>query len=351
MLRTLSLVLILAAASLHAEDLPRPTGDSIVSADAKLEHLYTRSFAITGGLTEGPAVAPDGSIYFSDIPFGKDGGMILRFDPITKTTAAFSLDSGKSNGLIFSPSGELIAAEGANVGGRCISKWNVKTGQRTVITDNFQGKKYNAPNDLCVDRAGRIYFTDPRYVGDETRELEHRAVYRIDLDGRVTELTHDIVKPNGIAISPDGKSLYVAEHDNGTDRIDPNSPAPKKGPMKIYAWGLDSSGKISSVRKELYDFGDQAGCDGMCVDASGNLYLTSRGNKRPGVLVLNPMGKEIAFIPTGAANQEPGKVVGLPSNVEFGIGEEANVLYITIDVSLYRIRLKSRGFHVQFAKN
>lgn len=335
----------------QAAELDRPTGESIVAPDAKLELLFTRSLSIQGGLAEGPAVAPDGSIYFTDIPVGKDPGAIMRFDPVTRTTAAFSIDSGKANGLIFDKSGHLLSCEGSDIGGRRVSRWNVKTGQRETVTDNFQGKKYNAPNDLCLDAQGRIYFTDPRYLGDEPRELEHRAVYRVDSAGKVVEVTHEVAKPNGIAISPDGKTLYVADHDNGTDKIDPNGPKPKPGPMKIYAFPLNADGLVGGPRKTIYDFGDQAGCDGMCVDANGNVYLTARGLKRPGVLVLDPTGKEVAFIPTGPANQggDPNKApVGLPSNVEFGIGAEANVLYVTVDLSLFRIPLKAKGYHVQY---
>src|SRR5438445_280524 len=83
------------------------------------------------------------------------------------------------------------------------------------------------PNDLVIDKKGRIYFSDPRYLGDEKRELEHRAVYRVDTDGKVVEVTHDAEKPNGIALSPDEKTLYVADHNNGTDKIDTSKPAPK----------------------------------------------------------------------------------------------------------------------------
>jgi gluconolactonase len=246
----------------------------------------------------------------------------------------------------------LLACEGSDVGGRCVSRWNVKTGERKVLVDKIGGKRFNAPNDVCVDSQGRIYFTDPRYLGDEPRELEYRAVYRIDRNGSVSEVTHEVAKPNGIAISPDQKTLYVADHDNGTDKIDPNGPKPMPGPMTIYAFPLGPDGKVSGARKTIYDFGDQAGCDGMCVDEKGNIYLTARGLKRPGVLVLNPAGQEIAFIPTGPANQvaDPKKPpVGLPSNVEFGIGDEAHVLYVTIDFSLFRIPLKVKGYHVQYA--
>ena len=119
--------------------------------------------------------------------------------------------------------------------------------------------------------------------------------------------------------------------------------------MLILAYPLDADGKVNGPKRTLYDFGEQAGCDGMCEDTAGNLYLTSRGLKRPGVLVLDPHGKELAFIPTGPANQtDPKKPVGLPSNVEFGIGDEANVLYVTVDLSLFRIPLKSQGNHRQY---
>jgi len=330
-----------------------PSGESIVEPGAKFELLFTRSAPIKGGLTEGPAVAPDGTIYFSDIPMGPDHkGMILRFDPKSGKTTVFTDDSGKSNGMIVDHQGRLVACEGADAfGGRRVVRWDLKTKERTVLTDNFGGKKYNAPNDVCIDIRGRLYFTDPRYVGTEPRELEHRAVYRIDEDGSVHEVTHDVSKPNGIALSRDGKTLYVADHDNGTDRIDPTKPAPKHGPMKILAFPLDAKGAVSGPRVELVDFGDQAGCDGMTVDSAGNLYLTTRGNKRPGVLVVDRTGKEVGFLPTGPADQKAGSdLVGLPSNVEFGLGEDANWLYVTVDVSLYRIKLKSTGWHVQYAR-
>ena len=332
-----------------AEDLAKPTGESIVSPDAKLEHLFTRSAKIEGGLTEGPAVAPDGAVYFSDIPFGKDHGKIMKFDPTTKQTTVFAEDSGKSNGLIFDANGHLLAAEGADFGGRGISRWDVKTGKKRVLADRYQGKHFNAPNDICVDRQGRIYFTDPKYVGTEPREQEHRSVYRVDADGTVTEITHDVGKPNGIAFSPDGQTMYLADHDNGVDRIGSDE-KPKPGAMKVYAFPMGADGKVNGPRKTIVDFGDQSGCDGMTVDEHGNVYLTSRGLKRPGILVVDPTGKEVAFIPTGVPNQQPEALVGFPSNVEFGVGEEANVLYITIDKSLYRIALKVKGFHVQYAK-
>src|SRR5690349_1429825 len=188
-MRTLALLLsFVLAGAVSAADVPKPTGDSIVSPDAKLELLFTRSADIHGGLTEGPTPAPDGSIYFSDIPFGKDKGMILRFDPKTRKTTVFTDDSHKSNGLKFDAKGYLIACEGSDDGGRAVARWDVKTRTRTVIADKYMGKRFNAPNDLVIDRKGRIYFTDPRYLGTEPRELEHRAVYRIDPGDKVIEI-------------------------------------------------------------------------------------------------------------------------------------------------------------------
>jgi gluconolactonase len=350
-MRTLALLLsFVLAGAVSAADVPKPTGDSIVAPDAKLELLFTRRAPIRGGLTEGPAVAPDGSIYFSDIPFGKDKGMILHFDPKTKKTTVFAEDSHKSNGLKFDAKGFLIACEGSDEGGRCVARWDVKKRERTVIADRYQDKRFNAPNDLAIDRKGRIYFTDPRYLGDEPRELKHRAVYRIDTDGKVVEVTHALEKPNGIALSPDEKALYVADHNNGTDRIDPSAPAPKPGAMKVYSFSLDADGLVKGSGKVLVDFGVEAGCDGMTVDSKGHIYLAVRSLKRPGILVLDPDGKEVAFIPTGPAQPGAKEPVGIPSNCCFGLGDESKVLYVTVDVSLYHIPLKVDGYHIPFEK-
>ncbi|HUY33612.1 MAG TPA: SMP-30/gluconolactonase/LRE family protein [Pirellulales bacterium] len=335
-----------------------PAGESIVPEGAKLELLYTRTADIEGGLTEGAAVAPDGSIYFTDIPLGKNKrgkvqkGLIVRFDPKTTKTSIFTDDSHQANGLMFDAQGRLVACEGSDHGGQCVSRWDVKARTREVVADKYMGKRFNAPNDLAIDLKGRIYFTDPRYLGDEPRELEHRAVYRIETNGKVVEVTHDVEKPNGIAVSPDQKTLYVADHNNGTDRIDPDpmAPPPQKGAMKVYAYPLGADGLVAGDRKTLYDFGGENGCDGMCVDVAGNLYLAARGAKRPGVLVLSPEGEEVAYIPTEQA-QPGGKLPeGLPSNCDFGIGEESDMLYLTVGKSLARIRLKIDGWHIPWAK-
>jgi gluconolactonase len=328
---------------------PAPA-DDLVPPGAKLEILYTRAAPIRGGLTEGIAAAPDGTMYFSEIPFGEDKGMIMHFDPKTKTTTVFAADSHKSNGLMVDTKGFLIACEGSDGGGRCVARWDLKTGRREVVADRYQGKRFNAPNDLWIDEKGRTYFTDPRYLGTEPRELEHRAVYRVDTEGKVVEITHDCEKPNGIAISPDQRTLYVADHNNGTDRIDPTAPKPKLGAMKVYAFPLGPDGLVNGARRTLVDFGDEEGSDGMTVDTEGRIYLASRRPSRPGVLVIDPTGREVGFIKTGEPQQGAREPSGNPSNVDFGIGDDKKVLYITVDKSLYRIRLNATGYHVPWAR-
>jgi gluconolactonase len=340
LLATVSLVLGAAAAA----------ADELIPPESKLELLYTRSAPIRGGLTEGVAAAPDGSMYFSEIPFGEDRGMILRFDPRTRTTTVFAHDSHKSNGLMFDPRGFLIACEGADGGGRAVVRWDVRTGRRAIIADRYRGRRFNSCNDLTIDEQGRIYFTDPRYVGTEPRELADHAVYRVDTDGMVVEITHDVAKPNGIALAPDQKTLYVADHDNGTDRIDPGAPKPELGTMKVYAFPLGADGLVNGPRRTLIDFGGEEGCDGMTVDTAGRLYLASRRPSRPGILVIDPAGQEVGFIKTGEPQPGAREPKGNPSNVDFGIGDERNILYITVDTSLYRIRLSATGYHIPWTR-
>ena len=326
-----------------------PADNPIFPSGAELELLHAREAKLNSGLCEGPAAGPDGSIYFTDMPFGKGDGMILRFDPTTAKTTVFTDKAYKSNGLTFDLEGNLLSCDGADGGGRCIRRWNLKTGESEVVADRFQGKRLNSPNDACVDLKGRIYFTDPRYIGAEPRELDREAVYRIEKDGTVVEITHDVEKPNGLALSPDQRTLYVADHNNGGNRLSPGDPEPKRGAMKMYAFPLDKDGLVSGERRTLVDFGKENGCDGMRLDTQGNLYMAIRSLARPGVMVTDPDGKQLAFLPTGPTNQsgvfEDWK--GIPSNVEFGVGDDAHSLYVTIDKSLNRIRVKTRGFHPQ----
>ena len=155
-LLTFCLVLVASVAATAAE----PAENPIIPTGAELELLHTRQAKLNSGLTEGPAAAPDGSIYFTDMPFGKDNGMILRFDPRTRKTSVFANNSGKSNGLAFDADGNLLSCDGADGGSRSVRRWNLKTGESEVLADRYQGKRFNSPNDLCVDVKGRVYFAE-----------------------------------------------------------------------------------------------------------------------------------------------------------------------------------------------
>ncbi len=338
---------VLVLSTLTAAFADEPADNMILPPGAGLEVLHSRRAKLNSGLTEGPAVALDGTIYFTDMPFGADNGMILRHDPKTGETTVFTSNSGKSNGLASLADGSLVSCDGADGGGRRLVRWNLETGEGTTLVDRFQGKRFNSPNDLCVDRKGRIYFTDPRYGGTEPRELEHEAVYRVDADRTVVEITRDVEKPNGIVLSPDQRTLYVGDHNNGGNRLRPTDPEPKRGAMKVYAFPLDEDGLVGGPRETLVDFGTENGCDGMTVDSTGNLYLACRSLARPGVKVVDPTGQELAFIETGPRDQSGlfDDWKGIPSNVEFGVGDDAHSLYVTIDKALYRVRVRTRGFH------
>ncbi len=346
------LLLLVAALCCHGVKPPAQGAENpILTPDSKLELLHKRQAKLNSGLTEGPAVASDGSIYFTDMPFGADNGMILRYDPKTGKTSVFTDNSGKSNGLAFLRDGSMVSCDGADGGGRRLIRWNLATKTGTTLADRFQGRRFNSPNDLCVDREGRIYFTDPRYGGAEPRELDREAVYRLELDGTVIKITEAVEKPNGIILSPDHKTLYVGDHNNGGNRLRPTDPEPKRGAMKVLAFPLGADGLITGPSKTLVDFGVENGCDGMTVDAKGNIYLTCRGLARPGLIVVDPSGKELAFVETGPRNQKGlfEDWRGIPSNVEFGIGNDAHSLYVTIDKELHRIRVKTTGFQHHLA--
>ncbi|MBM3776338.1 MAG: SMP-30/gluconolactonase/LRE family protein [Acidobacteria bacterium] len=316
---------------------PRPSGDpAIVSPDARVETLYKG-----GILTEGAASAPDGTIYFSDITFtytsGMQAGHILRFDPRTAKTTVFRSPSGMSNGIKFDRQGRMVVAEGADYGGRRITRTDLETGRAEILAGLFEGKPLNSPNDIAIDEKGRIYFSDPRYLGHEPVEQPLMAVYRIDPDRSLHRVVTDAGKPNGVAISPDQKTLYVGINDNGTTglfRVQAETPL-HRGRMALAAYDLAADGS-AKFRKVLADYSPNEGPDGLAVDAEGNLYVAVRIASRPGIHVYSPAGKELAYIPTP----------DLPTNAGFGRGNESTTLYITAGGGLYRIRLKKPGYHL-----
>jgi gluconolactonase len=304
---------------LQAQD--QPSGDpEILPPGAQLEVLFDGAF-----FSEGAAVALDGSVFFSDITFtfasNMQAGRIWRYDPQSGTAAVFRSPSGMSNGLKFDARGHLIAAEGADYGGRRLTRTNLETGQAETIAGLYQGKPFNSPNDITIDEKGRIYFSDPRYLGHEPVYQPVFGVYRIDTDGSIERIITDAGKPNGVALSPDNKSLYVVSNDNGAlalpgERL-PAEAQTHKGRMALLAYDLNEAGQ-ASFREVLVDY-PQDGPDGLVVDAEGNLYVAVRDVTRPGIYVYSPKGEERAYIPTPE----------LPTNAAFGRDSTSKTLYIT----------------------
>ena len=292
-------------------------GGHIVPKDAKLEKLWG-----DGEFTEGPAYGPDRCVYFSDI-----GNRIMKFDPQTGKTTEFRNPSGRANGLDFDYKGRLVAAEGANTGGnRRITITDID-GSVRVLADKWKGKRFNSPNDLTIDRKNRVYFTDPRYSGNEPREIDTESVYRVDPNGTVTQIINDVAKPNGIILSPNMDILYLAD-----------SPPAPKGTRLLLAYPLKDDGTVGK-KKVLHDFGADRGIDGMSIDIKGNLYATAGKGATGGVYIFTPDGKKTEFIATPET----------PTNCVFG-GEDRRMLYITAGKSLYRIHLTIDGFAIYWPK-
>jgi gluconolactonase len=283
--------------------------DEILAPGASLEKLWDK-----GAFTEGGALMEDGSILFSDI-----GDRIMKFDPKTGAVTPFRDPSGRANGLIFDPEGRLIAAEGANTGGNRRVSITGRDGKVNTLADRYQGKRFNSPNDVAVDAKGRVYVSDPRYVGDDPRELDFEGVFRVDPDGTVTRLETSAKKPNGLAVSPDGKTLYVA--DNGPTR------------RALLALDFDAKGDVSHPRV-LATF-EGRGIDGMTVSADGRVVATAGSGDKAGVYIYKSDGTPAGFIPTPES----------PTNVEFG-GPKRSTLYITAGVSLYRVETTMIGHHL-----
>ena len=339
------------SASVYAEDpgFPAPVGDkNLVPAGARLDRIFD------GGcmLTEGVAAGHDGMIYFSDITFTKfckdpsgkflQAGNIWKLNPKTGEVAIFRSPSGMSNGLKFDRDGNMIAALGADYGGRMLIKTDMKTGKSYILTGLYKGEPYNALNDVTIDEKGRIYFTDPRYLGHEPIFQDGYAAYRLDPDGTVTRVATNCGKCNGILISPDQKTMYIISNDNGWfefQNLQQGETTVQAGHL-LQAYDVDANGNLSN-RRVLIDSSKQdkpcSGPDGMIADENGNLWVASRCEHRPGIQVLTPQGKELAYISTGKE---------LPTNVGFGRGADSNLLYLTSGKSLYRIRVGVKGYQL-----
>jgi gluconolactonase len=298
-------------------------GQLPVEAEPKLEGRI--------GAGEGPAWR-EGWLYFTG------GDRITRRTPEGKVEV-FREPSGRANGLLVDPQNRLVICESGN---RRITRLE-PDGSVTVLADSFEGKRFNSPNDLTIDSKGRIYFTDPRYGkrdGMEILDAEGRAVegvYRIDAPGKVARvIAHEVDRPNGVLVSPRDEFLYVADNNNNT----------QGGARKLWRFSFKSDGGIDlASRKEIYDWQDGRGPDGLKMDTAGRLYVAGGLNKpnppyepsekfKGGIYILSPDGKLIQFVHIP---------VDEVTNCAFG-GADRKTLYITAGGTLWSVPVSTPGW-------
>lgn len=252
--------------------------------------------------TEGPAVASDGRIYFTDQPNDR----IYIWDE-KEGISLWMEESGRSNGLYFNKAGKLMAC--ADLHNQLVAFSENKKMQ--VVFQNYNGSHLNGPNDLWIAPNEGIYFTDPyyhrKYWKENHTELQDtRGVYYLNPQGKITQVIDDYKQPNGLIGTPDGKTLYVADIND----------------KKIWKYNIGPDGNLSNKK-----YFAPHGSDGMTMDNKGNVYLT-RGK----VWVYSPEGKLIQEIDTPES----------PSNVCFG-GKKRNILFITARTSVYTLKMKVKG--------
>ncbi|SMG19119.1 SMP-30/gluconolactonase/LRE family protein [Arenibacter troitsensis] len=272
---------------------------SLIAKDAEVQ-LVSSGYSFT----EGPAVAANGDVFFTDQPNDR----ILKWSAKNKTVSVYMEPAGRSNGLYFDHDGNLLAcADEKN------ELWSIDPNKNvTVLIEDFQGKKLNGPNDLWVDPKGGIYFTDPFYKrpywSRTEQELEKQNVYYLTPDQKdIITVANDYVRPNGIIGNKEGNLLYVADI----------------GDKKTYSYTINPDASLGN--KTL--FADM-GSDGMTMDNQGNVYLTGNG-----VTVFNSKGEQILHIPIDQK---------WTANVTFG-GKDQKTLFITAMNSLYSLKMNVKG--------
>lgn len=281
---------------------------NVISQESKTNHdLIAKGAKVNkvGGdykFTEGPSVAPDGRVFFTDQPND-------RIDIWSEKNgiSTFMQPCDRSNGTYFNKKGELVAC--ADLHNRLVIITMDK--QMKTIAENFDGQPLNAPNDLWIAPNGGIYFSDPYYHREywETgrKELQDkRGVYYLTPEGKVIRVIDDYKQPNGLIGTPDGKTLYVSDIND----------------RKIWKYDIQADGTLSNKT-----FFAPEGSDGMSIDNKGNVYLTNKA-----VSVFDKTGKKIAAI----------EIPETPSNVCFG-GKKRNILFITARTSVYTLKMNVKG--------
>jgi gluconolactonase len=285
------------------------------------------------GFTEGPAW--DGAaLLFSDIPADR----ILRYDPATGETGVYRGcppgGTNGGNGLMFDRRGRLYGCEGGS-GGRRVVRYEPDGGV-TVVADSFEGRRLNSPNDLAFDPQGRLWFSDPRY-GDfrADMELEHESVFRADPQGdgsdgswTLARMTFDTTRPNGLLVSADGRTLYVAQSEYGEER---------KRELRAYPVREDGTLGPHTV---LHNFYPHRGIDGMCLDVEGNVVATAGWQESgPGPMIY-------VFAPNGRVLETHPVPFDRPTNCTWG-GPDLSTLYVTTGTGhLLAAQTERRGYLV-----
>lgn len=288
-----------------------PALDALLASDAKIETLAT-------GFTwaEGP-VWFKGRIVFSDVPNNTayqwiEGDAMASVFLKPSGTDEASANQG-SNGLALDPKGNLLLCQH---GSRRLARLGADGKFQSLATKNQDGQRFNSPNDLCVAKDGTVFFTDPPYgvpKGEQT-ETPYHGVYKRTADGQLSLVTKEVQWPNGIALSLDQKTLYLAVSDGKNPRV--------------AACALDGSGLRDVFLAAPLKGKDRAGsCDGLRVDARGNIWTTGPG----GVLILTPEGKHLGSI-----------LCGQPT-ANLAWGNDGHTLYITSKDRLLRVQTKVKG--------
>jgi sugar lactone lactonase YvrE len=266
--------------------------------------------------TEGPAADADGNLFFSDSPNNRI--MVLRSNGKTEV---WKQPCGRANGMNFDADGRLVTCCAQGDGGAREVQRYEHDGSVTVLASQYEGKRLNSPNDLCFDPQGRIYFTDPRYGDRSDLEQDVMGVYRIENDGQLTRVIDDVETPNGILMTPDGRTIYLV--DNNPD---------EGGARTLLTYGYDVGTDTWLRKAELYDFAPGRGGDGMVLDMEGNVYLTAGVGELGGVYVFSAQGQQYSFLPTPET----------PTNCTFG-GPDLSTLYITASTSVYAVECQVPG--------
>jgi gluconolactonase len=300
-----------------------PGVNALLAPDARIEKL-AEGFR----WSEGPVWIKDGRyLLLSDVPANKmfrwseDDGLSVFLDPsgFDGGNSAGFREPG-SNGLIAGPGNSILMADHGN---RAVARLDLATKRKTFLATRYEGKRFNSPNDLVRASDGTLYFTDPPYGLEglnvsPMKELAWNGVYRLRPDGRVELLVKDMSFPNGIILSPDERTLYIANSD------------PDRAVIMAYPLASDGSigqGQVFADLTALVKSGLPGLPDGMAIDRAGNLFATGPG----GVHILSPAGEALGRIDTGTAI----------ANCAFG--EDGRTLFLASNNFLGKIRLRTIG--------